>query len=976
MRLKVQQLHLAVAVLIVLSAFPQSCHGANIPAHWVTYLKWLKSFYVRFPQFCLPQTILPNQLMLTSHIENGGQQIQGFIDCLPPVLVWHPLAQYPLYFPRGQFACPNCESELIVGKWNIGEDRSSQPRIVQDIDSIVLLVGVVYSCHNHHKFLSYDPRILSCFPKMCELPFALSHRTGFSVRLLNVIIAQVEVGKDFSHTLSMIKSCRLNHPIKSCTNCRKFDSPLLSRFTITSIFLQQFFLQKELLYNNCMISIICNGWLSIDHTFKVASNIGYFRSDGRWVTQYKSLFIVMNELGEVMSWQLTRTESTAEVKELLTLLNYRCKSRNVTVHSIILDNCCQWQAFLQGVFGVSINVKLDLFHAVQRISRTLSKNDKYYSQFLSELRMMFRFPGDLSKNRSMPTPTTSVLLENYQAFCERWKGIGVRDTTLKELNNIKKHIMKGCLSDIPPGVGTNRNEAIHRHINPYFNKSTLGVHSAYALLCLLFFMHNRKIGVKRSSNSSSAGGVATSNSRIEELRLAVSNDHSYMAKEKFGIVGKVEAINGQKFWGISHLSTFEEAMEVVSEIENGDDGDIVDNNVAKQMITDVLDIVETAQSLDTMFSQSPLLNKDTLPFVSCDNSSSAHDSSSTFSDHQVRLDKAIRLCAMTRVFVPGDGNCCFVSIALALKTLYRNACQRVKVEMKSLPVNIEDSVDVISFALRNLLCQEWLVNQGRYEDYVSSTDDFQEEASKFLANGFFTSSLGDVVVPALSNALHIPIIMITSITNMPLIHFKPCSYAVFTPLIVAFNQYGAGHYDAVQFHSGSSDRVSILPSNCRCGVNIKGGSTRKCVNSTNYRSRCPCLNNSTHCSSLCKCKNCDNPHGKKSTTISHPIVSRKRQRHQLNSYKLKSSTFMIERDEVISKGEWSLFENILVSVIVNRLQSIKGSARFEDVHAIYHKIVKLATYYKLGIPISFRSMSGIIQKIQQQKKHQEYLNSC
>ncbi len=52
------------------------------------------------------------------------------------------------------------------------------------------------------------------------------------------------------------------------------------------------------------------GWLSVDHTFKVSANIGYFRSDHKWITQYNSLFIIMNELGQVLSWQFTKSEST------------------------------------------------------------------------------------------------------------------------------------------------------------------------------------------------------------------------------------------------------------------------------------------------------------------------------------------------------------------------------------------------------------------------------------------------------------------------------------------------------------------------------------------------------------------------------------------------------------------------------------------------------------------------------------------
>ncbi len=66
-----------------------------------------------------------------------------------------------------------------------------------------------------------------------------------------------------------------------------------------------------------MISILSDRWISIDHTFKVASNIGYFRSDHMWVTQYNSVFIVMNELGQVLSWQPTKGETSSEVKQLL-----------------------------------------------------------------------------------------------------------------------------------------------------------------------------------------------------------------------------------------------------------------------------------------------------------------------------------------------------------------------------------------------------------------------------------------------------------------------------------------------------------------------------------------------------------------------------------------------------------------------------------------------------------------------------------
>ena len=242
-----------------------------------------------------------------------------------------------------------------------------------------------------------------------------------------------------------------------------------------------------------MRSLSCNGWISIDHTFKVAANVGYFRSDHKWVTQYNSLFIIVNEVGQVLTWQFTKSEATSEVKHLMEALLHRFTLQNVTVNYVVLDDCCKWHAFLQDVFGGHVIVKLDLFHAVQCITRTFSRRDPYYSAIISELRMVFRMSGDIGKTRSMPTPQPHIIYQNLHLFLGRWQQVAkFRNTTLKEIENLKKHIIKGCLTNVPTGFGTNRNEALHKHINPYFRKSRLGVQAAYALLCLLFYMHNKR----------------------------------------------------------------------------------------------------------------------------------------------------------------------------------------------------------------------------------------------------------------------------------------------------------------------------------------------------------------------------------------------------------------------------------------------------------------------------------------------------
>ena len=77
------------------------------------------------------------------------------------------------------------------------------------------------------------------------------------------------------------------------------------------------FLQQEELYRREMTSIPIGESISFDHTFNVATNIGYLREDGRWMQEYDSLFIVLNGEGQVLIWQLTKGTSLDITKNLL-----------------------------------------------------------------------------------------------------------------------------------------------------------------------------------------------------------------------------------------------------------------------------------------------------------------------------------------------------------------------------------------------------------------------------------------------------------------------------------------------------------------------------------------------------------------------------------------------------------------------------------------------------------------------------------
>ena len=57
------------------------------------------------------------------------------------------------------------------------------------------------------------------------------------------------------------------------------------------------------------------------------------------------------------------------------------------------------------------------------------------------------------------------------------------------------------------------------------------------------------------------------------------------------------------------------------------------------------------------------------------------------------------------------------------------------------------------------------------------------------------SDLGDTVLLALSNALGIPIIVFSSITNHSIINIMPRDLKTSVPVHLAYLQYGAGHYE-------------------------------------------------------------------------------------------------------------------------------------------------------------------------------------
>ena len=120
-----------------------------------------------------------------------------------------------------------------------------------------------------------------------------------------------------------------------------------------------------------------------------------------------------------------------------------------------IDNCCVWRLLLQGVFGL-LPIKLDLFHAVQRIASKIKKRHPLRRKCLDAFRLVFRENGDIEKDRKQPTPSREIMLKNLDRFRENWSNIAFGGENIPskqawdELDKLKVHIQKGCLENIPP----------------------------------------------------------------------------------------------------------------------------------------------------------------------------------------------------------------------------------------------------------------------------------------------------------------------------------------------------------------------------------------------------------------------------------------------------------------------------------------------------------------------------------------------
>lgn len=142
-----------------------------------------------------------------------------------------------------------------------------------------------------------------------------------------------------------------------------------------------------------------------------------------------------------------------------------------------------------------IVVKLDLFHATQRVIKTFPKGSEWSKQISSEFGLVFREEGDCGATRCLTTPEPEVIERNLDNFIKKWKHTlneTVQTKTFRELENLRIHVKKGCISGIDSGQVTECNERLHQTLNKSLlcGATKIGPEIAIAVITLIFYALN------------------------------------------------------------------------------------------------------------------------------------------------------------------------------------------------------------------------------------------------------------------------------------------------------------------------------------------------------------------------------------------------------------------------------------------------------------------------------------------------------
>ena len=812
-----------------------------------------------------------NPVTVTNHghfINDRNTVVRSEMYMTYPFMLWDPLSQYKTLFIN-KLICPLCSDNKDLsnalfrsGEWYNGRLARLNPRVIFDIHTCILLVSAVYKCSKGHEITACHPDVLHVLKGRTEVPFFLTHRHRFTLELANIVEELIDNGLSFEQVEDTIrKQYKSIHNRFEASFWRDlalsktfgvfyeesdmffpaFSSqsfPHPSATILIDVFLKRF-LQNEYVYRDSM-NLLNAKWITCDHTFKSVCNIGYTRSeDGKWINQYTSVFCVLNENGEVIHWQFTSSEGFEELRGLFTDIKH--KSENDPLSIICIDNCCKWDNLLKEIFPQTL-IKQDLFHAVQRFCKTLRKKNPFYRELSQDYGKIFRHFKDTGDERKMETPNIKTLLENLCKFLKKWEDRehgGIKILTKDQIDAIAKirnHIVKGCLSGIPAHCSTSLNERLHKDMNKLLSKNRIGVQLAFAKFSRYFFRHNQKrsekhtieslqakklndfckgkvnsnqvditcFGIKPKCKSSDSLFHTQTVSPPTSLNKLTMNELNDASKSIAEVLEKEKYINvNVDTAGTDSFKSQEDINTCVTILQHG-------LTIFKVMST----VKELWSSKSINLLKIPFIFEYTRNILSPDSPNKRSAASRSIDEHD-RLHNIASSFGFDIVQTMGDGDCFFTSVSFQLlQILSSDQCPtQHRSFLHSLGITSDLAVNDLSRRLRELVVNEWILNQNEYRSFFGNID-LQSETERFRRSGEFAGSLGDALPMGMANILNMPLIILTTVHNMPIISVVPrISLNNPTAIYLSYMQQGPGHYDAVVAQGDNLGEQAIKKNN-------------------------------------------------------------------------------------------------------------------------------------------------------------------
>ena len=384
-------------------------------------------------------------------------------------------------------------------------------------------------------------------------------------------------------------------------------------------------------------------------------------------------------------------------------------------------------------------VYLDIFHAVKRFSDKVPKRHLLCHECLRDWRMVFRDPIDQGDKRTLSTPSPEVLEGNLNQFLHHWKETAydgkklINAAALKEIENIRAHIKRGCLSGIKPGRGTNRNENLHKDLNKIMSNSRYGVELAYSLLTVVLYNHNERMAALFEKcmerpilhyrelpvhNLSERFGLRF----VQDPSSSAFNPNSKDTFKKLDIASSTytqlyHRILDTPIPDVGHSkqgNTYVEDETITSITADSTlDNDIEMKETCRiSILKDIL-----MQSLSWFFihksiqgvSETAHIFLDQIPFMT----STSSDLSNSIMDMTQEgrlgtLDNLLKSWNLERHEIPKDGNCLFSSVAFNLQAQIKRGNTDLKAILDGLNINIKDSLSQVASNLRVCVVEEWI----------------------------------------------------------------------------------------------------------------------------------------------------------------------------------------------------------------------------------------------------------------------------